>query len=199
MKVPGYADYGMGAFEASDLLWIINPVGSAVAAGLTDDKGKFEMPKIPGLSDLLGGSSGTGGQVSSTDQIRQDAANLRRLGYQAPDTGDAYNSGFRSAVRAFQASVGLTADGLIGPDTRNAIAAKLGTVGPSLPSLPSLPGLSLPTTPAGGTPAEGMSLTTMALIGAGVIGLGGAVLYAMQPTRRSNPSRPRRRRGARRR
>jgi hypothetical protein len=197
MKVPGYADYGMGAFEASDLLWLVNPLGSAVAAGLTDDQGKFEMPKIPGLSDILGASSGgTGGQVSSTDQIRKDAANLRRLGYQAPDTGDAYNSGFRSAVRAFQASVGLEADGLIGPNTRNAIAAKLGTVGPSLPSLPPA---SLPTIPAGGVPADGMSLTTMALIGAGVIGLGGAVLYAMQPKRRSNPSRPRRRRGARRR
>ncbi len=60
--------------------------------------------------------------VNGPAQIRVDAANLRELGYAAPDTGNAYDPQFMSAVRAFQQSAGAdlvgAADGMIGPTTR---------------------------------------------------------------------------------
>lgn len=60
--------------------------------------------------------------VNAPAQIRIDAANLRELGYAAPDTGNAYDPKFMAAVRAFQANAGPelagTADGLMGPTTR---------------------------------------------------------------------------------
>lgn len=99
--------------------------------------------------------------VNNPDQVRQDAENLRLLDYPAPDTGNAYDPSFRSAVKSFQVDQGLTADGLIGPNTRSALVAAVAPLkfGPPPPPSPT-PGPIVPIPPnilPGPAPAPGPS------------------------------------------
>lgn len=114
--------------------------------------------------------------VNNPTQIRVDAANLRILGYSAPDTGNAYDPKFQAAVRAFQQSAGSSvvgaADGLMGPTTREVLAeaARMANAGQTVTpqSLPSTPGggglLSVVSTSDGGI--------SPVAIGAAAVGVG---------------------------
>lgn len=129
-----------------------------------------------------GSTSADPRQISSAAQVREDAANLRKLGYSAPDTGNAYDPALRAAMRAFQAKAGLTADGLTGPATRAAIAAALGRSAPSAPSiLPGLPAVvpasdkkTDPSSTVGGVPTVALAIGGVVALGlVGVLVFGG--------------------------
>ena len=64
--------------------------------------------------------------IAPTAAIRQLQADLRALGYYHGTTTGLYGAKTRAAVVAFQQSAGLTADGLAGPATLAAIAARRG-------------------------------------------------------------------------
>lgn len=68
--------------------------------------------------------------VNAPDQVERDAAALVHLGELAPDAervvGDPTSEAFRLAVLAFQEKAGIYPDGLVGPQTRRAIAGALG-------------------------------------------------------------------------
>lgn len=124
------------------------------------------------------------GQISPADQIRADALNLRQLGYDTPITGDAYDSGFKAAVRKFQTDHKVyPVDGLIGPDTRVAIqralsqrpATPMTPVQPQVsPSSPSMPG----TPPPAVVPAAKSGLPVLPLVLGGVALVAGAAFLA---------------------
>lgn len=123
-----------------------------------------------------GSTSADPRQISSAAQVRQDAADLRKLGYSAPDTGNAYDPGLRAAMRAFQSKAGLTADGLTGPATRAAIAAALGRAAPAPSVLPGLPGVipasdkkTDPSASVGGVPT--VALAIGGVVAVGLVGL----------------------------
>jgi hypothetical protein len=116
--------------------------------------------------------------INGPTQIRVDAANLRILGYAAPDTGNAYDPKFMAAVRDFQTASGSAlvgaADGLIGPSTREVlaeaarIANRGATVTPAtLPSSPGGGGLS--TVLAGGDGSISPVVIAAGAIGVGVV------------------------------
>jgi hypothetical protein len=71
--------------------------------------------------------------VNNPAQVRIDAANLRKLDYPVPDTGNAYDPQFRSAVLLFQQRAGSdivgAPDGLIGPTTRGALEDMVRSLG----------------------------------------------------------------------
>lgn len=69
-------------------------------------------------------------EVNAPDQVERDAAALAHLGFLGPGverrSGDPTDDAFRLAVLAFQENAGIVPDGLVGPQTRRAIAGALG-------------------------------------------------------------------------
>ncbi len=116
--------------------------------------------------------------VNAPAIVRQDASDLRELGYSAPDTGNAYDPLFQASVFAFQRAEGLFTDGLIGPTTRARLRERVAAQGGggSVLVLPEIvvPG-SPPTAPApsGGGPARPVSTgssSNAVLVGGLVLG-----------------------------
>lgn len=176
----------IGDIDWSDPLTWLNPLGAAAGSLLGDD----DEPKRPVNERgevIPGAGSGAGGQVSSADQIQADAQQLRRLGYNAPKTGDAFNKQFMAAVRAFQQSAQRAGtyldavDGLTGPNTRAAIAAAV----QKLPGAPSAPAIVDPTNPEAPPAAMADTGATKWLVG-GIVALvaGGAIVMAMASPKR---------------
>lgn len=79
---------------------------------------------------------------SRGDEVKQLQTALVELGYSVGLTGidGIFGNNTRNAVRKFQATHGIVVDGIVGPDTWNAIEIALGkTPAPVTPSQPSTP------------------------------------------------------------
>lgn len=114
--------------------------------------------------------------INGPTQIRVDAANLRILGYAAPDTGNAYDPKFQAAVRQFQQASGSAlvgaADGLMGPSTREVLAEAARIANKGNVVTPA----TLPSSPAGGGLLSTVSTVdggiSPVVLAAGAVGVG---------------------------
>lgn len=73
------------------------------------------------LSALPGAMAATYRQGSTGQEVRTIQDKLRRWGYYSGEVDGIYGSGTRKAVVAFQRKNGLTADGIVGPNTLRAL------------------------------------------------------------------------------
>lgn len=170
----------IGDIDWSDPLTWLSPLGAAAGSLWADDE---PARPVNERGEVIPGSgSGAGGQVSSADQIQADAQQLRRLGYNAPKTGDAFDKAFMAAVRAFQTAaqkagtyVG-TVDGLTGPNTRAALAAAVARL-PASPGTPAPAAIVDPTNPE--APPANTSATKWLVGGIVALVAGGALVAAM--------------------
>jgi hypothetical protein len=109
-----------------------HPIVAARRLGIVADRGDItEGVRVMSESDLR---SPPPGYLATNDagQVERDAEVLRALGYLAADpeaqdraVGDPTDPVFRRAVLAFQRHAGIVDDGLIGPQTRRALAGAL--------------------------------------------------------------------------
>lgn len=106
------------------------------ARGLTAERIQ-EVLGDPSPSRPGGGAGGGGVPVTGRllkvrsplmrgDDVRQLQQDLVALGYALPDSGadGMYGEETATAVRRFQSAAGLPADGIVGPQTRDAIASR---------------------------------------------------------------------------
>lgn len=103
--------------------------------GLTADgiAGKKTLDAIAAAIARKGGTSSSSAASGSTlrlnskgDSVAQLQTNLATLGYYYADITGSFGSKTEAAVKAFQKAKGLTADGIAGKKTLDAIAAALG-------------------------------------------------------------------------
>lgn len=73
------------------------------------------------LSALPGAMAATYRQGSTGQEVRTIQDKLKRWGYYSGEVDGIYGSGTRKAVVAFQRKNGLTADGIVGPNTLRAL------------------------------------------------------------------------------
>ncbi|TVQ53245.1 MAG: peptidoglycan-binding protein [Spirulina sp. DLM2.Bin59] len=95
---------------------IAGPVTQASLYGGEAAKNTVNTPLNPASAGLL-----KYGQNNS--QVRQVQEQLQQLGYFKGPTSGYYGTLTETAVKAFQQAHGLTADGVVGPETRRQIAA----------------------------------------------------------------------------
>ncbi len=124
MNVAAVESYGWGGHEDSD--GTVSGMG-AIVSSMGEVSAPDPSPGFPVTGDARQQAA------NNPAQVRLDAANLRRLDYPAPDTGNAYDPKFRAAVLAFQTKAGPSivgaADGLIGPQTRGALEDMVRSLG----------------------------------------------------------------------
>lgn len=108
-----------------------NPLAAARRLGVLTSRADIgEGVRFMANSDLPPAPSGYHA-ANLSDAVERDAKALRALGHLSPledgarCPGDAADPIFRRAVLAFQRTVGITADGLTGPQTRRALAGAL--------------------------------------------------------------------------
>jgi len=92
---------------------VVNPYSALVAAGGNDVGGKARDPIIGGARVLRQGLHGA--------DVRELQNALKNLGFPVGSVDGRFGSRTDSAVRAFQSSVGIPADGLVGRATKAAI------------------------------------------------------------------------------
>lgn len=92
---------------------VVNPYSSLVAAGGNDVGGKARDPIVGGARVLRKGLHGA--------DVRELQNALKELGYSVGSVDGRFGSRTDAAVRAFQSSVGIPADGLVGRATKAAI------------------------------------------------------------------------------
>ena len=92
---------------------VVNPYSALVAAGGNDVGGKARDPIVGGARILRKGLHGA--------DVRELQKSLQSLSYSVGSIDGRFGSRTESAVRAFQSSVGIAADGLVGRETKAAI------------------------------------------------------------------------------
>jgi peptidoglycan hydrolase-like protein with peptidoglycan-binding domain len=97
--------YGSATFEAVKAF--------QTASGVQPVDGKYGIATHDALAEALGGSA--------TDFASEVQTMLAALGYYTGAVDGIYGQGTADAVTAFQTDAGLPADGLIGPDTMEAL------------------------------------------------------------------------------
>lgn len=130
------------AFAQRDYLASLGDVSDYPNFPTSDEPGQEEPEYVP--SYLKGGAGGWSNtdqpaQHSPADKVASYMHKLRALGYDAPESGNAYDPDVRQAVAEFQRDKGLSPDdGLVGPQFYAAVDRAV-RVSPSPSSPPSSP------------------------------------------------------------
>lgn len=109
-------------FQHTQGLSVDGVVGPVTAAALSSAKPAARL-LIPGAGFATGGSR----------QVRALQRTLRRLGFEPGPIDGLYGRRTTRAVRRFQASRGLAADGIVGPHTGQRLASAAAAIGPRRP------------------------------------------------------------------